>query len=315
MLDKPSGLLSDYDAALNVPLLQWLITEDLLVLFPLFWFYVTTYGYGHPSEVPAIYALKYLPTGFFLAFVNGGSPTSTLRQVFFQSLLEAMVSTLQGHVVLDAEIEHVSYTSKSNMLTYRTGGGKLEDMECGSTIIAFAPTASAMVQFTPRKHADELTSLFKEIKTVNYRTTLFNDNTGDFASGAKVAYRFPNITGLPDNPAKNLLYSKLQPFLESMVVGYYLSPSEKSDEEALEESLESYGTKIGKEVTSEIVEDFNSWVDYFPHVSQTSLDAKFYNRFDSFQGHANQYYVGGLFNFEMVQDSMEHAKSILERFF
>ena len=131
----------------------------------------------------------------------------------------------------------------------------------------------------------------------------------------RVSTRVPITEGLPDEPAENLLYSKQQPFLQSMVLVYYLSQTVKSDEEALDESMQAYGTTIGKTVTYDRVEDFYSWEDYFPHVAEMSLDNKFYQRFDQFQGHAYQYYVAGLFSFEMVQDSMEHAKSVMDRLF
>lgn len=311
-LDNPSGLMSDYNPNLNVSLMQWLIDNDLLVLYPLFWFYFTTYGYGHPSDVPAVFPLKYLPSQYFLDFVNINSGSSW-RYLNFQSLLEKMALSLAGPVFLSTEIEHVAYGSKHNIIKYRVGECDLQSMKCGSTIIAFPPTTSAMMMFTPPKVKDALTGLFGEVKTFSYHTYLYKDE-GDFAQSRAAAYRLPEVSSLPDMPAENLLYFKQQFFNESSVVAYYLSPSAKSSAEAMEESMESYGKKIGENVTADLIEDSNDWV-YFPHVSKDSLDGAFYSRFNEFQGDANQYYVGGLFNFETVQGSMTHAKFILDEFF
>eukprot|EP00956_Cyclotella_meneghiniana_P021260 scaffold38517_cov74-Cyclotella_meneghiniana.AAC.6 len=210
-----------------------------------------------------------------------------------------MASSLAGPVFLGTDIEHVAYGSKHNIIKYRVNEGDSQSMKCGSTIIAFPPTTSAMMLFTPPKYNHVLTGLFDEIKTFSYHTYLYKDE-GDFAPSKAAAYRYPEFSGLPDMPAENLLYFKQQFLNESSVVAYYLSPSEKSSAEAMEESMESYGKKIGENVTADLIEDSNDWV-YFPHVSKDSLDSGFYSRFNEFQGNANQYCVGGLFNFETVQ--------------
>lgn len=45
------------------------------------------------------------------------------------------------------------------------------------------------------------------------------------------------------------------------------------------------------------------------------MNAGFYQQLDTFQGRFRQYYAGALFSFEMVKETVEHDKYIVERFF
>jgi len=315
-LDNPSAFRLHNDDFLNVSVFDWLNTNGLMDLYGLIWFFCTTFGYGHPKDVPALYALKYLDVGTFIDLANISVPGFGMKFIEFQKLLEAMVGSLNGYVFLNTEITSVAYASKFNIVKYQVDGGSEESMKCGSTIIAFAPTSSAMKEFIPPTNKAVLTGLFDEVKTFSYYSILFKDTNGDFATGQKASYRVPEPTspGLPDDPAENLLYFKQQPFLQSSVTAYYMSPTEKTEEEVMDEIFLGYGAKIQQTVTEDLVEDFNHW-NYFPHVSQDSLENDFYKRFHEVQGYAHQYYVGGLFNFEMVQTNMDHSKTIMEEFF
>lgn len=316
-LDNPSAFRLYNDDSLNVSLFDWLVSKNLMDLYGLFWFFCSTFGYGHPKDVPALYALKYLDVNSFIDLANIGDPNFGMRYLEFQKLLEEMVGSLNGHVFLNTEITNVAYASKFNIVKYQVDGGSEESMKCGSTIIAFAPTSSAMTEFIPPTNKAVLAGLFQEVKTFSYYSVLFQDTNEDFASVQKASYRVPEPSspGLPDDPAENLLYFKQQPFSESSVTAYYMSPTENTEEEAKDEILLGYGAKIGQQIIEDLVEDFNHWEDYFPHVSQDSLENDFYQRFHEVQGYAHQYYVGGLFNFEMVQTSMDHSKTIIEEFF
>lgn len=99
------------------------------------------------------------------------------------------------------------------------------------------------------------------------------------------------------------------------MVAYCFSPSEKTDEQAVEETLASYSALVGQPVNSSIVQDFNRWQDNFPRVATDSMNAGFYQQLDTFQGRFRQYYAGALFSFEMVKEAVEHDKYIVERFF
>ena len=164
-----------------------------------------------------------------------------------------------------------------------------------------------MTLFTPPK-ATELTELFQQVRTTNYYSILLDDSNSAFGTGIKTGYHVPR-DAVPDNPALNLLMWKQQDFPESSVSVYYLTPSDKTDEQAMEESLLHYETLVGQRPE---VQQFNPWLDYFPHVSTDSLQSGFYHKLDSFQGHYGQYYTGGFLNYETVQDSMEHARYIID---
>ena len=314
-IDNPQGFSTKYDKSLNDSTSKWLHDHDLQVLFPLFWYYGTTFGYGHPNDIAAIYFLKVLGADLLVELEEIKRPVFGVQFAQFQALLEAIVTSLDGPIFLDTTIENVSYESNFNVVGYRVKGGLKQEMVCGSIVVAFAPTADAMRLFTPPTNKTVLASLFEEVKTTPYYSILYKDENVDFASEASVSYRVPEISGIPDGPAENLLYIKQQPVPNSSVVAYYSSPSFKTEQEAKEESMLGYSSKIGQPVTEDFIEDFNYWHDYFPHVSKESLDAGFYHRFHDIQGHHRQWYVGGLFNFESVQQSMIHSRWTMENLF
>ena len=297
----PDAMLSHYPHTLNLPLQDWLNLKWMAFLYDLFWKYMGPYGYGHPKDFPAIYGLQYLQ--FTLSTFKG-----ILAIHPFQQLLQRMADSLQGTVHLNADITRVQYEADRNVLSYSQNGAS-RTANCGATIIAFPQTATAMTVFTPPE-ATGLSDLFAQVKTNNYYTLLLDDSEGKFATERSLSYHVP-VPEVPDNPSRNLLYFKQQDFLGSSVVVYYLSPSEKTDAQVISESLDNYSRLIGSKVDEGKVQAFFRWV-YFPHVSTKSLRNGFYHKLDAFQGRYNQYYVGALFNFEMVQDAMDHAKYIVE---
>ena len=297
----PDAFLSNYPRTLNLPLQDWLNLNWMSSYNELFWKYLGPYGYGHPSEIPAIYGLQYLQ--FSLESLGGVTAVYP-----FQQFLQRMADSPQGTVHLNVDITSVQYEADRNVLSY-TQNGASRTANCGSTIIAFPQTAAAMTLFTP-PDATGLSVLFAQVKTNNFYTLLVDDSEGKFGAGRSAKYHVP-VPEIPDNPARNLLYFKQQDFPGSSVTIYYLTPSEKTDAQVIAESLENYSRLIGSTVDESKVQAFFRWI-YFPHVSTQSLNDGFHHKLDAFQGQYNQYYVGALFNWEMVQDAMDHARFIVE---
>jgi len=317
----PEGLLSDYPKELNEPLFDWLQDNFMSAFQDVFWMLWTAFGYGDTRDAPAVYALKAATISTIWGLgarsipIIGGifSPTGTYP---YQELLEKMAGSLKGNVYLNATITNVTYEVDSNMVTFTQNGGEKELVaDCGATIVAFHQTADSMPVFIPPDNEGAtLSNLLNQVESTNYFTLLLEDAESHFADKMTDKWHVP-APSVPDNPAVPLFISKQHDIPGSSVVAYYLSPSEKTDKEATEETLATYSALIGQVVNSSIVQDFNRWEGYFPHVSTESMNSGFYRDFDGLQGKFHQYYAGGLFAVDTVQESMEHAKYIVERFF
>jgi len=307
-IDRAEPFLSAYPTELNKPMELWLEENGMPDLKPLFWPYMTSLGYGHIRDVPAIYALKYIAGKasplFFISF------RVRLRPVLFQDLFKAMAAELKGNVYLNSDITSVTYETDSDMINFLHNESNIT-MRCGSIIIAFAPTPSAMVNLIPPALEDSVSPLLEQIQTIRYYTLLLDDSNGDMSNGRALFFHTP-LPVIPDDPAVNVLYLKPQDRVDSHVVAYYLTPSEKSDEQAKNECMLHYNHLFKKNV--EAAYNFNRW-DYFPHLSTASLNQGFFKTFDSLQGQYHQYYTGSLFTFDMVEHSMAEGQNIIEKYF
>jgi hypothetical protein len=279
----------------------------------IFWQGMATYGYSHPKTVPALYGLKYITVNKLINF-RLPCGLSSLRIFPFQELLQKMADSLKGQVYLQANITAVTYEESRTVIQYYLADAAPPvnppaTISCGSTIIAFPQTAEAMKMFIP-PNSEKLTQLFEQVKTDSYYSLLFEDSDSAFDNRRVTKYHVP-LPAIPDDPARNLLIWKPQDFPASSVVAYYSTPSEKTDEQARDEAVAHYSA-LTERSAEDRVQDFNPWLDYFPRVDSESLSGGFYKELDSFQGHYSQYYTGGLMNFDMVANSMEHARYLID---
>jgi hypothetical protein len=286
----------------------WLIFVEIFFLGILDWYGIWRYEYG--SGALFLRALNSVSI-FDLLLKREGA-----RYVPFQQLLVAMADTLpSGSVVLNANITQVDYGSSDDSTISYTVDGTAKSTLCSSTIIAFPQTFASHggALHSSERHWFIGAPCESQDYQLFYTIVGWSDNKfgGSRTKGADYLIPFDEI---PDNPAVNMILNEQQDSLNSSIVAYYLSPTEKTDEEAQSESLNHYEKIIGSAVDESIVQDFNRW-DYFPHVSKEDLEDGFYEEFDSYQGQDDQYYVGGLFNFEMVQAAMQHGEHIIEKFF
>lgn len=279
---------------------------------------MSDFGYGSPEEVPAIYALSYLPV---LTMIGGllfllEEEKSTLDLYLFQELLQKMADSLSGDIYLNSEITKVDYEALGNRseITFSVDGSPTSSIICDATIVAFPPTRDAMERFIP-PDSKGLEDVINQVQTYLYFSLLFDDSEGYFANDVTFAFLMPQSDIISD-PGVNVILAKQQEFKGSFVSAYFSVPlgSNITDEQVREQSIASYSSVIGRIVDESIIRDFNRWI-YFLHASTGSLDDGFFEKFDSYQGHYNQYYTGGLFNYEMVQTSMEHADHIIKKLF
>lgn len=285
-----------------------------------FWHWMTCLGYGQVKETPMMFLVKYIPIyslGYAVQLAFGGlipfvEELPQNRFVVMEKLLQSMVATLRGSVYLSTEITEVSFGEHDTTLTFLVNGGPAQQVSCGTTIVAFAPVPGDIDLFAPPDVGGTLLSLASEINVMNYYSVLLQD-TDDFFEQVGTYHITPRDE-VPDNPAKILLYLKLYNKVGGPVVGYYLTPSSKTDEQAKQEILAFYSEHIGKNVTESSILAFEPWLNYFPHPLTEALESGFFQKFDDLQGKSRQFYVGGLFNFELVQSSMEHGRFIVEKY-
>jgi len=223
-----------------------------------------------------------------------------------------MADSLLGEVYLSADIQQVNYGASETVISFSVGdGATIQQQSCGSTIIAFPPVPGDIDVFIPPEASLELQSLTSQIRTVNYYSILLADNDQFFNA---TGYSTPLQDRVPDNPAIILTYAKIYETPGTPVLGWYYSPSSKTEDEAKAEILQSYSTQTGKTMKEDVILAFQPWLNYFPHTSEQALKDGFYPNFDKLQGVSRQYYAGALFNFEQVQNAMEHGRYIVETY-
>ena len=92
---------------------------------------------------------------------------------------------------------------------------------------------------------------------------------------------------------------------------YQILDNEISLEEATQ-ILKNDMTKYGIDIHNII---FQKVWEYFPHVTTESLNDGFYDKLDKLQGVNGIYYVGGLLNFEDVENVACFSEYLVNRFF
>lgn len=314
-LDTPDGYVKLESGEYSQPAKDWLqqryLTEGLSAKF-----WAATYlGYGHISETPMLYFMKIVDTNQIMMTIMCKIIPSfciNLRVLLFQEFLQSMAATLEGQVFLSADITDATYGEEETTLTFTTTGGGQQQLICGSTIVAFAPLPGAIDTFTPPAIAEELQALTSQIETSNYYSSLLEDRESFFE--APGMYYMPPQDKIPDKPAENLLYVKVYDDPGTPILAYFHSPSEKTEAEARQEIVASYSQAVGAPLDESVILAFQPWLNYFPHAKTEALNGNFYSRFEALQGASHQYYVGGLFNYELVQNAMEHARFVVEKY-
>jgi len=277
---------------------------------------MTTFGYGEISETPALMFMKYIEFATLLdgvlSAIGLGKNVPT-RFVVFQELFQSMAASLMGQVYLSADIQNVVYGQSETDIFFSVGdGNSTQQMSCGSTIIAFPPLNGDIDIFSPPEAAQTLQSLASQIHTGNFYAVLLDDTEQFFKELG--GYFAPFQDRVPDNPAIILAYAKMFETAGTPVMGYYLSPSLKTEDDAKTEILKSYSTLVGKPVDESVILAFEPWVNYFPHPTEQALRDGFYQNFDELQGVSRQFYAGGLFSFDTIQQTMAHARYIVEEY-
>jgi surfactin synthase thioesterase subunit/acetyl esterase/lipase len=84
------------------------------------------------------------------------------------------------------------------------------------------------------------------------------------------------------------------------------------DRSAIEARLHEDVARLGGRLDA--VLDHRPW-KYFPHASSRDIEAGYYDRLEALQGQRRTYYVGSLFNFELIECNVAYAHDLVARFF
>lgn len=322
-IDGPEGYLQ-YEGASSYenfqPINDWLAKRWLKSgMLPIIWNLMTGFGYGSPSEVPVLYWFKYADKGTLFSrvvreiplFWQGGSRSQKFEIQLFEELLLSMADSLNGQVYLSAVIKEVDYGQSETKISFAINESDTQQLSCGSTIIAFPPLQGSIEVFAPPEASQALLSLSSQVTTSNYYVALIKNPDNFFE---QTIYFTPVRDEVQDNPAQIILLFKMYKENESLVNAFYLSPSSKTDEEAKQEIIMSYSKLTSKQIDQSDIVVYQPWLNYFPIAPTDALRDGFFQKFDDLEGVSRQYYTGGLFNFETVQNSMEHAHFIIEKY-
>jgi hypothetical protein len=320
-IDQPNSLTTGTFAntLIRLSAAQWFKRRKITSMMDITWTAFTAFGYGLFKSIPAIYYLKYM---FMDARIIVERKQTAL---FFQDLLRAMANSLNGAIYLNTTINSVEYAgagdeSTTTKITYFQHGqtNKVQSINCSSTVIAFPQLTKRMHNFFPSTGTigKELKSLTDQVQTLRYATALFDNSKQKKYDKKKYTFFIstPNHDRYTDN---NVLYIRLYPIQSSSIVAYsYAADPTISSEQHKDNMFQSYKQFMDDPslIANNTIYAFYDW-DYFPHVNSTSLQNGFYKKFDQLQGKANQYYTGGLFNFESVQSTMAHGEFIIKNFF
>jgi NAD(P)-binding Rossmann-like domain len=322
-IDNANSLtMGKYPKLLNTMSAEaWIRLKRFTTIMDAVWMSHIAYGYGLLKAIPAIYFVKYTFTSE--QYVD---EESKLLMLYFQDLLLAMAKTLRGKIYLNAKIQRVKYNNNQHnrriyINFYHKPSNQNKSILCGSTVIAFPQLTKRMTKFMPNTIGTigkQLKAITDQIQTTRYASALFDDSKRGRYYHRNMTTAFVSKPFHHSYTDENVLYARFYTERNSSIVAYsYAKDFTISSGQLLNNMFESYKRFMNDStliLNNKTVYAFYDW-DYFPHVNSTSLNNGFYSKFDKLQGKANQYYTGGLFNFETVQNTMAHGKYIINRFF
>lgn len=261
--------------------------------------FITGCGYGYYEEVPAQYLLKLIPV-----IINGtvadmfgmseGIPMSSFT-LGWQELWRKVAADLD--VRYEAEVTSVSRKSVDGKPVIEvTAGGKIESFD--RLIVSVDPEAYKNFLDLTAEEAD----IFNRVETYRYAVTLFEAANLPHGSISEHIKR-ETMGGVN-------FFAHFHPET-NIYTAYQLVPDNFSDDDitdAIKADIEQVGGVFKTLVYRKI------W-SYFPHFSKEDLDQKMDEKIEALQGRKGAYFVGGLMNFETVENTARFAVDLMQRHF
>jgi phytoene dehydrogenase-like protein len=261
-------------------------------------------GYGFAETKPAPYWMKLMKTfgheytlsifdrgDFYRGFTKG-----------WQGLWEKLVLEKKLNVVLNTSVDGV-HRSKSKGVVVTAGSQKFHFDKLIVTIPHLAP-----------KLMDDLSSeeneVFHHVRTIPYKVTL-----AKISGLPKLAHLWLRENSYQydehdeSNDGKPVLISSNQ---NTNVYQIYQFTEHDKNSEELRAILRETLNEIGASRFTVIAEEMFT---YFPHFTLEAFELGIPQQLDKMQGNGGVYFTGGLFNFETVEHTAQHARAMVRKFF
>ena len=280
-----------HEARFSSPLAKWAASEGIEKLVAATAIGYTASGYGHPSdpELPALYFLKYAETATFC--MDPGTLRYWTPRGGFGNVWKRVADELPD-VRCGAEIEAVERDADG--VRVRVGGVTHRF----DRLVVAAPLheLSNWLELSA-----EEAELFSKIRLLDYATVIVS------AEGLPRDGFFlvKNHCQDPRSVGHAVAFHHRQPDSDVYLFWAYLE--EGMTDEALLGRLGEDAARLGGRFTT--VHAVHRW-QFFPHVSPAAMEAGFYRRAAAMQGRQHTFYAGSLFNFELVDCNMRHARAI-----
>lgn len=323
ILDRPGWAGVAAVPELCVSFTQWLRDRKLETLQRFFELPITTFGYGPLDEIPAAYALKYMTTRNLMGAVAAILPfseylPSALSGLYFPQGYQRFWEQLSWSmdVRLNVAVQSISRDKDRIEIIYTLPQERME----------------AMV--APVKHRTEFDFLFIACPMMHSKldgVVEFDENERQLLSESRclphamicvdvVNLKLRRPLAIPIPPSgfeRPLVLWQPTPAAPTFVILVRLKNDTPTPgmEQQLREQIEQYITALGGRIIDE-----NSWRSFnvWPHFKHASIEAfgkGLFDRWDTQQGRQCTFYLGGLFDFDHVEGTMEYSQYLVDRFF
>eukprot|EP00121_Abeoforma_whisleri_P014816 Awhi_evm1s13663 len=309
--------LKDLPAELTeISFLEWLQVNELEILYPVFYGSVTLFGYGEMSTTPAIYLLKYLNFGTIMDIL-----TEKVRYWNADRLMHALADDLDEYHQLNVDIYRSKEGKNGERTLYYNQNGKKRHVQCGKVVVAY-PQALDKMEFL--NLGEEQKEVFGQVVYERYSEILVDGFTGtpiptNLNDGERTI-NFNRLQFLPNtvrNPTVPVLISRM--YGDNEIAQCFMDTDHLDvEEDTLKSHVVNFLNNMGPTpATSRVltVDDVKTvtTLNYFPRVGSNSFKNGFFQKLDNIQGKNGLYYVGGLTDFELIDNSMKSAAAILAK--
>ena len=280
-----------HEARFSGPLVTWAANEGVEKLVAATAIGFTASGYGHPSDpgLPALYFLKYAETATFC--MDPGTLRYWTPRGGFGNVWKRVADELPD-VRCGAEIQAVERDADG--VRVRVGG--VTHRFDRLVIAAPLHELSGWLDLSA-----EEAELFSQIRLLDYATVIVS------AVGLPRDGFFLVKDHCEDQRSVGHAVAFHHRYHDSDVYVLWAYLEEGMTDEDLLGRLGEDAARLGGRFTT--VHGVHRW-RYFPHVAPAAMAAGFYRRVTALQGRQHTFYAGSLFNFELVDCNMRHARAI-----
>jgi len=256
-------------------------------------------GYSYYSEVPALYVLKLM-----MPAMRALNPYISVFQRApngLQRLWEKLAEDLED-VRLNHTVEKVRrHDNDSSISIEVTANGLSETFD---RIIISCDLKGAL-HFIDASEEEQ--KLFSQVQSNSYYVHIFHadgihyDNeTAIFLEENNVPEAIGHVTAIINREDVPGVWTSYQP------VPWVISSDKVMN--LLKEDVRQLGGYVGGIIKHK------QW-NYFPHVKTQILYNGFYEKIEALQAKKGTYYIGGIMNFEAVENTCQYAKKLVKTYF